>query len=90
MLLSILFYLSQYKKTYPVYITQEVRQYPKRSCKQSTFVNTQTHSEQIDPFSVLWRFPEYDPLEDCELFDFYVVLITVVLYLHLSILVERS
>lgn len=88
MLLSILFYLSQYKKTYPVYITQEVRQYPKRSCKQSTFVNTQTHSKQIDPFSVLWRFPEYDPLEDCELFDFYFVLITVVLYFYLSILVD--
>ena len=46
---------------------------------QTEYVRTkQTHSKQIDPFSVLWRFPEYDPLEDCELFDFYVVLITVV------------
>ena len=74
--------LSEYaqKKTYPIYTTQEVRQYPERSCKQSTSVLTDAlQANKINPL-VLWRFPEFDPLEKCELYDFQIFVITVLFF----------
>ena len=52
-------------------MTQEVRQYPKRPCEQSTPVYRQAYPKQIDLFLCTFGvFLSLIRLKDCELYDF--------------------